>query len=124
VKLGSVAVVEPEGTPLVVRDVFPAEVAVAGVVFRSARAVVTRERVYVWLAQDGAPKLVLSSAYDPATSSVAVLNAPRSKASHLQLADDDEYGSAMLHVNGQRGCGCSSPLKAFTPWQPYRKVAS
>jgi len=36
-------------TPTVVRDVFPAEVLHDGQVFRTARAVITRNRVLVYL---------------------------------------------------------------------------
>jgi hypothetical protein len=105
-----------ELAPIVLRDVFPAEVAVGDDLYRSARVVITRERVYVWIA-DGSPLQVLDAEYDPEQSRLAPINAPRSKASHLTLRDS----TLQVHVNGQRGCGCGSPLKAFTPWQPYRK---
>jgi hypothetical protein len=99
--------------PVVVRDVFPAEVAVGGSVYRSARAVITRDRLLVYLTTAGP---VVDTPYDPAASTVAPISAPRSRASHLALPDG---GTA--HVNGQRGCGCGNPLKGWTPWQPYRK---
>jgi hypothetical protein len=102
--------------PVVVRDVFPAEVAVAGQVYRSARAVITRDRLLVYLTTAGP---VIDTPYDPAASAVAPLNAPRSRPSHLALP-----GGQQAHVNGQRGCGCGNPLKGWTPWQPYRKQAS
>lgn len=99
--------------PVVIRDVFPAEVAVNGQVYRTARAIITRDRLLVYLAP-GSP--VLDSSYDPAASVVAPINAPRGKASRLTLSD-----GATANVNGQRGCGCGNPLKGWTPWQPYRK---
>jgi hypothetical protein len=102
--------------PVVVRDVFPAEVAVGGNVYRSARAVITRDRLLVYLTTAGP---VVDTPYDRELSAVAPLNAPRSRASHLTLAD-----GRPAHVNGQRGCGCGNPLKGWTPWQPYRKQAS
>lgn len=104
---------QPVDVPVVVRDVFPAEVVHGGDVYRTARAIITRDRVLVYLTPAGP---VLDSPYDPAASAVAPISAPRGKASHLTLAD-----GTVVHVNGQRGCGCGNPLKGWTPWQPYRK---
>lgn len=104
---------QPTGSPIVVRDVFPAEVAVGGRVLRSARAVITRDRLLVYLTTAGP---VIDTPYDPAASAVPPLNAPRARAAHLVLADGTQ-----AHINGQRGCGCGNPLKGWTPWQPYRK---
>jgi hypothetical protein len=104
---------QPIGERVVVRDVFPAEVTVGGQVYRSARAVITRDRLYVYLNTAGP---LIDTPYDPATSAVPAISAPRSKAAHLTLAD-----GGVAHVNGQRGCGCGNPLKGWTPWQPYRK---
>lgn len=106
----------PPEPPVVVRDVFPAEVSVAGQVYRSARAVITKERLLVYLTTAGP---VVDVPYDPEASSVAPLNAPRSKASHVLLGD-----GTLAHINGQRGCGCGNPLKGWQPWQPYRKQAA
>jgi hypothetical protein len=102
--------------PVVIRDVFPAEVAIAGQVFRTARAVITRDRLLVYRTT-AAP--AVDTPYIPETSVVAPLNAPRSRASHLVLPD-----GTVAHVNGQRGCGCGNPLKGWTPWQPYRKATA
>lgn len=103
--------------PVVVRDVFPAEVVLpTGDVARSARVVITRERVLVWVTP-AAP--ILDRAYDAAASQVPALSAPRSRPAHLDLGD-----GTFVHVNGQRGCGCSNPLKGWTPWRPYRKAAA
>lgn len=109
----------PEPGAVVLRDVFPAEVAAGPTVFRSARTVITRERVYVFVTQDGKPVLALGMAYDPAQSVIPPLSAPANKASHLTLADGSQ-----IHVNRQRGCGCGSPLKSWQPWAPYRKAAA
>lgn len=106
----------PVDVPVVLRDVFPAEVSVAGQVYRSARAVITKDRLLVYLTTAGP---VVDAPYDVDASAVAKLNAPRSKASHLVLAD-----GSTAHVNSQRGCGCGNPLKGWTPWQPYRKQAA
>lgn len=106
----------PEPDAVVVRDVFPAVVTAGPSTFRSALAVITRERVYVWT-QKGAPALAMS--YDPDASRVPRLSAPRSTPAHLTLAD----GSGIT-VQGQRGCGCGNPLKGWQPWRPYRKGVS
>lgn len=109
-------------SPVVVRDVFPAEVLYDGRVYRTARAIVTRDRVLVYL-RPGEP--VLDLAYDPGVSVVPPLNAPRSRAAHLAVrADDGSLTEPSVHVNGQRGCGCANPLKGWTPWQPYRKASA
>lgn len=104
----------PEPDAVVIRDVFPAVVSFGPSTLRSARAVITRERVYVWTTR-GAPAVAL--AYDPLISTVPPINAPRSlRPAHLVLMD----GSS-LTVEGQRGCGCGNPLKGWVPWRPYRK---
>jgi hypothetical protein len=105
---------QPVDVPVVVRDVFPAEVIIGGSSYRSARVVITRDRLLVYLTTAGP---VVDAPYDVALSAVAPLNAPRSRASHLTLTD-----GRPAHVNGQRGCGCGNPLKGWTPWQPYRKA--
>lgn len=98
---------------MVIRDVFPAEVAYGGTVYRDTRAIITMDRLLVYLTT-GEP--ILDLPYDRAASSVAPLNAPRARSSHLTLTGGDT-----ANVNGQRGCGCGNPLKGWTPWQPYRK---
>jgi len=105
-----------EADPVVIRDVFPAEVALPGQHLRSARVVVTRARVYAWI---GDRELILDAEYDPGESAVPALNAPPSRAAHLRLADGSE-----VHVNKQRGCGCGSPLKGWQPWSPFRKASA
>ena len=103
----------PEPDAVVIRDVFPAVVRFGPSTLRNARAVITRERVYVWISR-GAPAVALP--YTAAGSTVPPLNAPTGRATSLVLGD----GSA-LTVERQRGCGCGNPLKAWVPWRPYRK---
>lgn len=106
----------PEPDAVVVRDVFPAVVTAGPLSFRSALAVITRQRVYVWT-QRVAPALAMD--YDPDASQVPRLSAPRSAPAHLVLSD-----GTTLTVQGQRGCGCGNPLKGWQPWRPYRKAAT
>jgi hypothetical protein len=103
----------PEPDAVVIRDVFPAVVRFGPSTLRSARAVITRSRVYVWTTP-GTPAAAF--AYDAAASEVPPLNAPRSRPTALVLGD----GSSLI-VEGQRGCGCGNRLKGWTPWRPYRK---
>lgn len=108
----------PEETtaPVVLRDVFPALVAVDGdPTYRSARVVVTRDRVYVYLTRT-AP--AVDAPYTSEGSQIPRYNAPRTHRMIVRLAS-----GATLTVDRQRGCGCSSPLKAWRPWQPYRVAA-
>ena len=104
----------PEPDAVVIRDVFPAVVRFGPSTLRNARAVITRECVYVWTART-APAAAFP--YDPAASTVPRLNAARSARSELTLGD-----GTTLTVEGQRGCGCGNPLKGWTPWRPYRKA--
>jgi hypothetical protein len=102
--------------PVVLRDGFPRIVAVDGAVaYRSASVVVTRDRVLVYVTR-AAP--ILDAPYDPATSRIPRYNAPAGQQTVLRLAS-----GRTLTVTRQRGCGCSSPLKGWRPWRPYR-VAS
>lgn len=107
---------------MVVRDVFPAEVLYDGQVYRTARAIITRERVLVYL-RPGEP--VLDLPYDPGASVIPRLSAPRFRAAHVAVRDaDGSLTAPTVHVNGQRGCGCGNPLKGWIPWQPYRKAST
>jgi hypothetical protein len=103
-------------TRVVIRDVFPAAVTLGDRTYRTARAVITRDRLLVYLTR-AAP--VLDAPYDPAASTVPPLNAPRLRPAHLLL-----LSGQVATVAGQRGCGCSNPLKGWQPWTPYRKAAS
>lgn len=104
-----------EETPVVLRDVFPAVVTIGSRTYRSALAVITSTRLLVYLTR-AAP--VLDAPYDPLISAVPPPNAPRLlRPAHLVLLS----GEAVT-VAGQRGCGCSNPLKGWHPWTPYRKA--
>lgn len=115
----------PEPDAVVIRDVFPAVVRFGPSTLRNARAIVTRQRVYVWT-RPTAPAVALP--YDPAASTIPPLNAPASRPAHLVIA---ATGNTMevaevqhLTVEGQRGCGCGNPLKGWVPWRPYRKATA
>lgn len=106
-----------EGTPVVIRDVFPAVVTIGDRTYRSAKAVITRDRLLVYLTR-AAP--VLDAPYDPVISLVPASTAPRSlRPAHLVLLS----GQTVI-VDRQRGCGCGNPLKGWQPWSPYRKAPS
>ena len=105
----------PESSPIVVRDLFPAEVQLGDLVYRTAFAVVTRERLYVWQAEGRAKVLRLVAPYDADASTVPPYNAPPRQDSTLQLLD----GRTAI-VRRQRGCGCGSSLRGWRPWHPYR----
>ena len=96
-----------EQAPVVVRDQFPVEVTTDEGLLRSARALITRERLYVFQAEAGRPKLVASLAWVREGSKVPETYASRSSATHLVLED-----GSRAHVNRQNGCGCGNPLKA------------
>lgn len=108
----------PEESPVVVRDLFPAEVTVGGFTYRTAFAVITRERLYVWQAEGRDRVLRIERAYDPAASAVPGYNAPPRQEARLVLADGVD-----ATVRRQRGCGCNSALRGWRPWRPYRIAA-
>lgn len=108
---------EHESNPVVVRDVFPAEVYVGGITYRTARALVTRERLYVFQAQGRERLLRLDEPYTD--GSIPRYNASPREATSLTLAD----GRAVV-IRRQRGCGCGSPLRGWSPWSPYLVAAS
>ncbi len=113
------ALPEHETRPVVVRDVFPAEVWIDGYAYRTARAIVTRERVYVFQGEGRERHLRLDEPYDPAASTVPRYNAGPREATHLTLAD-----GRSLVIRRQRGCGCGSPLRGWSPWSPYLTASS
>lgn len=113
----------PEPSPVVVRDLFPAEVQLGDLVYRTAFAVVTRERLYVWQAEGRDRVLRLSERYDADASTIPAYNAPPRQAAHVALVDDTDdpdLAGASIVVRRQRGCGCGSSLRGWRPWQPYR----
>lgn len=103
-----------EDTPVVLRDVFPAVVTLGDRTYRSALAVITRDRLLVYLTR-AAP--VLDAPYDRALSTLPPAHASRYAATYLRLSD-----RTGVTVTGQRGCGCGNPLKGWHPWTPYRKA--
>lgn len=107
----------PETNPIVVRDVFPAQVVTPSGVARTARVVLTQSYVYVWTMVDGRRTLALCEPYEPGSSTLAARGAPRNVASHLTLAGQE---APTVHIQRERGCGCNNPLKAWRPWTPYR----
>lgn len=110
---------EHETNPVVVRDVFPAEVWVDGLVYRSARAIVTRERVYVFQAEGREQRLRLDEPYGPDGSTIPRYNAGPREATYLSLV-----GMRSLVIRRQRGCGCGSPLRGWRPWSPFLTAAA
>lgn len=108
-----------EDAPIVVRDLFPAEVQVGDLLYRTAFAIVTRERLYVYQAEGRDRVLRLSEPYDPDRSTVPAYNAPPRVDARLVLAD-----GRRAVVRRQRGCGCGSSLRGWRPWQPYRVASS
>lgn len=115
---------EHESNPVVVRDVFPAEVWVDGVAYRTARALVTRERVYVFQAQGRERVLRLDEAYLPESSTVPRYNAGPREETRLQLRGSEVGAMRSLVIRRQRGCGCGSPLRGWSPWSPYLVASS
>jgi len=98
---------------VVLRDGFPRLVAVdSAPTWRNASVVITRDRVYVYLTR-AAP--VLDAPYDPQQSTVPPYQAPSGRQAVIRL-----LSGQTLTVTRQRGCGCSSPLKGWRPWRPYR----
>ncbi len=111
-----------EEAPVVVRDLFPAEVVVDDLVYRTAFAVVTRRRLYVWQAEGRERVLRLVAEYDPDASAIPRYNAPPRQEARLVLRGHPTASTAI--VRRQRGCGCSSSLRGWRPWSPYRVASS
>jgi hypothetical protein len=93
--------------PVVVRDTFPCEVTFEGQVLRPVRVLVARDRVYVYGAEAGRPKLLLDSSWQRDGSTVPEVHAPKNEPAHLLLSE-----GFVLHVNRAGGCGCGNVLKA------------
>jgi hypothetical protein len=110
----------PEASPVVVRDLFPAEVQVGGSVYRTAFAVITRERLYVWQAEGRDRILRFVMEYDPGRSTVPPYHAPPRQEARLYAAGPRDDLAGAVVVRRQRGCGCSSSLRGWRPWRPYR----
>lgn len=107
---------EEQTDRVVIRDGFPSIVTVDGApTYRNASVVITRDRVLVYLTR-AAP--IVDAPYDPTASTIPRYNAPRGTRSIVRLRSGQT-----LTVERQRGCGCSSPLKGWRPWRPYRVAA-
>lgn len=113
--------VEPvtEQSPVTIRKVWPAEVALPdGTVLRDALVVVTQQRVYVWRASAaGQIELVWNSGW---TWEGSVLTKEHLLvASPLRVATE----AGVMSVNRGRGCGCGNPLGRWQPWQPEMRAS-
>lgn len=94
-----------EASPVVLRDVFPAEVtAPDGTLHRKVRAVLSRERLYVFAEVDGAPAAVVS---EPWVEEGSTVGAAWSRRPFTVATEEGRW-----IVNHGYGCGCSSPLRA------------
>jgi hypothetical protein len=111
-----------EEAPVVVRDLFPAEVQLGDLTYRTALAVVTRTRLYVFQAEGRERVLRLVAEYDPERSAVPLYNAPPRQETRLALRGHPSASTAI--IRRQRGCGCGSSLRGWHPWQPYRIASS
>ncbi len=105
----------PDEQPVVVRDLFPARVVVGDRVLTGALAVITRDRLLVYITR-AAPALDVP--YRPEASTVPRYNAGTREPAHLTLDD-----GRVATVTRARGCGCSSPLRGWHPWAPWRVAA-
>lgn len=110
--VASTSVTATVEAPTVVRDVFPARVVHGDRVLTAARAIITRDRVLVYITR-GEP--ALDREYVAEVSVVPAYNAPSSSPSHLVLLD-----GSLVTVTRQRGCGCGSPVRGWRPWSPWR----
>jgi hypothetical protein len=108
-----------ELSPVVIRDVFPAQPTLGSITYRSARVIVTRERVYVWTPQGRERLLVVDEPYLREQSTIPRYNAPPRDDTILALVD-----GRTLTVRRQRGCGCNSPLRGWRPWSPFLTAAA
>lgn len=104
----------PEPNPVITHDVYPAEVVLPGDrVLREARAVLTAQRLYVWVRHGAGVSLAFEAPYDPTGSTL-----PRQVTRGRGLDVATSEGGVL--VNKGRGCGCSNPLKRFVPFTPMR----
>ena len=100
---------EPETSPIITRDLVPAEVTLPDSTLLSpARAVLTKERLYVWVDGPSGVTLAFEAPYDPIDTNLV--------SQPWVIATSD----GPVHVNRGRGCGCGSPLKTFAPFTPMR----
>jgi len=108
-------VIDVETDPVVVRDVYPAEVTLPdGTLLRGALVKVTREGVYVWTGER-----VLS--YAEARSEPGEVLTPDYLTRREPLVTATADGPVVVWKGA--GCGCGSTLKSYRPFQPERKAA-
>lgn len=109
----------PEAEPVVVYDVFPAEVTVAGVTHRLARVIATEARIYVYTpGRKRVAELAYTAELDRAGSSIPEPGTVRQAQAHLTAAGQPE---PTVHVTPLRSCGCSASwLRSFRPFDTYR----
>lgn len=94
---------------IVIADRFPAVVHTpGGARLLEARVVLTRDELFVWQARGGEVQLVTQESWS---------------------GEPPHYGSGVWAICGALGeyrvergggCGCSSPLRRFVPWTPWR----
>lgn len=110
----------PDPTPVVRRQVYPAEVTFTRpgeVGERKAFKVVayiTDEQVWVWHESGGRIELLLRAEYEPDTAEVPPLPVMLHQPARLATA------SGLVVVRKQAGCGCGATLNRFVPWDPIR----
>lgn len=101
----------PEAEPVIIRHIYPANVILPnGTEARSALAIVTQQRVYVWAQLGGTVQAVLDEEYvqpDRPLPHVAQL-----KTAPIVLG----VPGGQVMVSAGSGCGCGSPLKSFRPF--------
>jgi hypothetical protein len=107
-----------EQSPVVLRDVFPADVTTAdGNGARNVRAVITTERLYVWHELNGAPALLFQAAVDPLASDIG--NTWSRPPFLVAFVDGGE-----ARITAGSGCGCGSPLRSARLFDGVSRVGS
>lgn len=108
----------PEAEPVVVKDTHPATVTLPdGTEHRRARAVLTRERLYVYVEQSRVPTLAWSAPYGRDGLVLPPAGASKGKAWRVPV----DGGLVLVQPAG--GCGCGSVLKLWAPFTPMRRGA-
>lgn len=115
---GSSSDLAPEEEPVVVYDLFPAEVTTPVGIRRDARVIVTRERVYVYVGgRNRQPELLYAASVDWQLTTLPPHGKRRAEQAHLAVSGDAEPS---VHITPTRSCGCSvGYLRGFTPWRPW-----
>jgi hypothetical protein len=103
---------DPEPSPVIRRDRMPARVTLPdGTDLAEARAVLTQERLYVWVASGETVELRAELPYARERSVV-----PPGDTAVWTVQTDE--GVAL--VDRGRGCGCGSTLRQMVPFSPMR----